>query len=68
LIIIEVFKIKILFFARKFRLQRLLQQALGAVKWNMSSVQTKNTSNILKAQKDDMIAELFMLMPIDGDI
>jgi hypothetical protein len=32
------------------------------------SSSNKNTSNMLEAQKDDMIAELFMLMPIDGDI
>ncbi len=50
-----------------FRLQQLLQQAPGGVKWNMSATE-KHTYNMAETQKDDMMGELFTLMQNDGDI
>jgi len=50
-----------------FRLQRLIMQAPGGLKSNMSPAD-RDRYNFLEGQKDDMMSELFELMELDRDI
>jgi hypothetical protein len=50
-----------------FRLQRLIMQAPGGLKSNMSPAD-RDRYNFLEGQKDDMMSKLFELMELDRDI